>query len=518
MYKNLRLFTISLFVVTALAIILGTIIISNISWNKLLNNYCEKKKRQIDYYVNETINDLDSIIVSHAVWTEARENLFSKNSEWLYDNATGYLLEDDSYGVDFQLLASEDLNFIEYYGVDYFNEIRNSKAFKNALENDISSEEILWFDDTAFILVSSPVYDNNGENPTGVYLLGKLIDKDVLGTLIHVLGPEEVTNLTLDKEANYDITTSKNYQIISMSHRLKINEGEAFFNIVFSEPTFNYIFTVQRNLIFTLMLIAGVIAIRTELRAIKKVSKNIGKIITSIERISKGKYREKMDVGTKKSIPEINILSLAINNMSSDIEDHISTIEKNYLEMIEIIISAVEINDPYTYKHNLSVMRYAVLIGTAINYEDIESLEIAAKLHDIGKISIPSNILNKKGLLTEKEFKVIKRHPIEGYKLISKISFFEKIGDGIKYHHERFDGTGYPYGLKGRNIPLIAQIISVADVFDALTSDRVYRKAMSCDEAMKFILQESGKMFNPLIVDAFCNELKRLDSIDCNIK
>jgi len=206
-------------------------------------------------------------------------------------------------------------------------------------------------------------------------------------------------------------------------------------------------------------------------------------------------------------MPELNELVDSVNLMSTDIEKHNKTINDNYLEMIELIANVVQINDSYTYRHNLSVANYAKIIGEEIGYKDIKTLELAAKFHDIGKISIPSQILNKPGKLTEEEYEIIKKHPIEGDKIIKNIAYFEEVSPGVKYHHERYDGKGYPEGLKGEGIPLVAQIIAVADVYDALTSDRAYRKAMSCDDAMKFILDNSGKMFNPILVEEFYKKM-----------
>jgi HD-GYP domain-containing protein (c-di-GMP phosphodiesterase class II) len=180
--------------------------------------------------------------------------------------------------------------------------------------------------------------------------------------------------------------------------------------------------------------------------------------------------------------------------------------------MTEVIANAVSVNDSYTYEHNKIVGNYAKIIATEIGYEHIDDIYLAAKLHDIGKISIPSSILNKQGKLTPAEYSLIRTHPEQGYNIIKNIEYFSHISLGIKHHHEHWDGTGYPDGLRGDDIPLIAQIISIADVYDALTSDRSYRPALSHKEAVEIIVNNSGKQFNPLLIKAFINKLDVFES------
>ena len=133
----------------------------------------------------------------------------------------------------------------------------------------------------------------------------------------------------------------------------------------------------------------------------------------------------------------------------------------------------------------------------------LENLRIAASLHDIGKIGVPEAILNKQGPLNKEEWVEMQKHPAKGATILEPISELKEAILGIKYHHERYDGKGYPDGLNSHAIPLVAAIISVADSFDAMTSDRPYRKALSTEAALKEIEQLSGQQFHPLVVMAF---------------
>ena len=135
-------------------------------------------------------------------------------------------------------------------------------------------------------------------------------------------------------------------------------------------------------------------------------------------------------------------------------------------------------------------------------------IKTAASFHDLGKVGIPDSILNKKGYLNDEEYNIIKQHPVIGADIISKLSEFKDISNIIRHHHERWDGGGYPSNLKGNEIPLGSQIIAIADTFDAITSDRAYRKSRSVKEAIDILISERGKQFNQELVDIFIANIK----------
>ncbi len=161
--------------------------------------------------------------------------------------------------------------------------------------------------------------------------------------------------------------------------------------------------------------------------------------------------------------------------------------------------------DRYTGGHTKRVAYFSEMIGKELDMSpaELQEIKLSAILHDIGKISIADSILKKKGHLTSDEFAVMKNHPHTGFEIIGHIEALQKAGDGVRYHHERPDGKGYPYGLKGDEIPLIAQIISVADTFDAMISNRPYRKGLDPMIAYKEIKDNAGTQFSQVVVDAF---------------
>ena len=186
-------------------------------------------------------------------------------------------------------------------------------------------------------------------------------------------------------------------------------------------------------------------------------------------------------------------------------EVKIAHIDQAYVETVEVLANAVEGRDRYTRGHIERVTTYALWTAEALRWPSaaIRILQFGARLHDIGKIIVPDRILNKPGPLTEKEWELMRRHPISGARILQKITHLEEAMPYILYHHEKWDGSGYPEGLHRRKIPLGARILALTDVYDALTTSRPYRKAYPQTKAIKYILQMSGKHFDPDLVPIF---------------
>jgi len=175
------------------------------------------------------------------------------------------------------------------------------------------------------------------------------------------------------------------------------------------------------------------------------------------------------------------------------------------IAMVRSLVNAVDQKDAYTSGHSLRVGYFATLLGRALNLgdEDLQMLQWSALLHDVGKIGIRDDVLKKKGELTDEEFDHIKEHPVRSHRVVQKVPQLVKALDGVLHHHERFDGTGYPTGLSGEDIPLQARIIQIADVFDALTSDRAYRPAYTWGKALDILNDEAGKTVDPRLREVF---------------
>jgi diguanylate cyclase (GGDEF)-like protein/putative nucleotidyltransferase with HDIG domain len=182
---------------------------------------------------------------------------------------------------------------------------------------------------------------------------------------------------------------------------------------------------------------------------------------------------------------------------------HVEEIAGLHLRTIEALALAIEAKDATTHEHLQRVRVYATEIGKEIGMSptDLDALQAAALLHDIGKLAVPEHIISKPGKLTPEEFEKMKIHPLVGAEILEEVKFPYPVVPIVRAHHEKWDGSGYPYGLAGEEIPLGARILSVVDCFDALASDRQYRRALPLDQAMGIVISESGKSFDPVIVD-----------------
>jgi energy-coupling factor transport system substrate-specific component len=185
-------------------------------------------------------------------------------------------------------------------------------------------------------------------------------------------------------------------------------------------------------------------------------------------------------------------------------------LERTHVEMVIAFSEALDAKDQYTAGHSRRVMEYSVGIAKRMNMTEnnIEMLRKSALLHDIGKIGIPDAVLHKETKLTEDEFAVIKSHPEIGATILKSIKSFKDFVPSVYHHHERYDGKGYPHGIKGGKIPLHARIIAVADSFDAMTSNRPYRKAFPLEAALSELEKNRGIQFDPGITDAFIKIFK----------
>ena len=182
------------------------------------------------------------------------------------------------------------------------------------------------------------------------------------------------------------------------------------------------------------------------------------------------------------------------------------------LAMATSLISLIDLRDRYTGGHSSRVAAYCRQIALQMDlaHEQTEEIVLAAALHDIGKIGVPDSVLLKQGSLTDEEFEWIRKHPEFGWMAVRNVDGFEKASLMVLHHHERWDGNGYPGNLRGSEIPLGSRIIAVADSFDALTTDRPYRKGRSADEAIREICRCVGTQFNPDPVRAFCDSMAGL--------
>lgn len=207
------------------------------------------------------------------------------------------------------------------------------------------------------------------------------------------------------------------------------------------------------------------------------------------------------------------IIYLIVTFLAADVTQQYHEIKRSKTELTLALANTLDSRDPYTAGHSENVANYALMIAKEMDLskKQCDAIYIGGLLHDIGKIGLPEAILTKPTRLTADEFEFIKLHPTIGYEMIKHISSYNQNGilDMVLYHHERFDGKGYPQGLKGKEIPIVARIMSIADSFDAMTSKRVYNDVMEFEKVILEIEQNMGTQYDPEIAEVFISILKR---------
>jgi HD-GYP domain-containing protein (c-di-GMP phosphodiesterase class II) len=252
-----------------------------------------------------------------------------------------------------------------------------------------------------------------------------------------------------------------------------------------------------------LALLAVLLSIGVSIFAARRITNPLQILTQSGRALARGDFSQRVHL---RSRTEIGELAETFNTMSQELERFIEDLkraaEENralFLGSIQMLAGAVDEKDPYTRGHSDRVTRYSLMIGKEMNLPVpfMETLQISAQLHDVGKIGIEDHILKKPGALTAEEFEVMKTHTTKGANILRPVTQLAEMLPGIELHHEALDGRGYPYGLQGDQIPLLAKVIAVADTFDALTTNRPYQHAHTPEEALKIIQNLAGKRLDP---------------------
>jgi putative nucleotidyltransferase with HDIG domain len=238
------------------------------------------------------------------------------------------------------------------------------------------------------------------------------------------------------------------------------------------------------------------------------ISGPIRGLAASTRAISRGEFHQRSPV---RGASEISELAENFNKMAGDIEEYIERLKESaeenrelFVGSIRMLAAAIDEKDPYTRGHSGRVAKYSTLIGRELGLkpEDLDTLRISALLHDVGKIGVEDRVLKKPGALTPEEFDLMKQHTVKGANIMRPVSQLKNMLPGIELHHEHMDGRGYPYGLQGPQIPMMARIIGVADTLDAMTTNRPYQSAMDLDFALGKIKALAGSKFDTVVVNA----------------
>jgi HD-GYP domain-containing protein (c-di-GMP phosphodiesterase class II) len=257
-----------------------------------------------------------------------------------------------------------------------------------------------------------------------------------------------------------------------------------------------------------LALVAVLISILVSIFAARRITNPLQVLTQSSRALARGDFSQRVNLWSRTEIGE---LAHTFNTMSDNLEHFVADLKRAadenrelFMGSIQMLAGAVDEKDPYTRGHSDRVTRYSMLIAKEMKLPDsfLEILRVSAQLHDVGKIGIEDHILKKPGALTEEEFEVMKTHTTKGANILRPVTQLAEMLPGIELHHEALDGRGYPYGLQGDQIPLLARVIAVGDTFDALTTNRPYQQAHTPDQALQIIKNLAGKRLDPQAVEA----------------
>ena len=319
--------------------------------------------------------------------------------------------------------------------------------------------------------------------------------------------------------------------LLMMSKSIQFIDNSAPWHFIVSIPA-EYILSGSETLqlVNLIIILGGGLLLAFFIR--KTVKRNLAPIKNIVDVMEKAKQGDLSSRTSVHSSDEIEMIGTELNSLLDSLQQNkkelLTEIENNkelneelesliqqndrvYFDTIKSLNIALETKDKYTAGHCDRVTDYSMMIANAIGFNEKQksALLYGTVIHDIGKIGIPGKILNKNGRLSEEEYLLIQSHPEKGYHILKDVYFLEDTICVVYQHHERYDGKGYPRGLKGTQISLLARIAAIADTFDAMTSDRAYRKALSKEVALKELINNKGTQFDPNLVDVFISEYQK---------
>jgi len=546
---------IKILVVTILVAFLPTSIVAvyvmtNIipQYEKITYNYfVTQQEKSLERIKSKVFDDMTNFAKEYTIWNEIYEAILVGNLstiEFYWANWLSQKPYDFSIIIGFNKQEKIICSYSKYQPVKDININKLSKIVQRVVNQQyIIYKEIslipvekgfIKFNDKIYAFVCSPVLDDkNLSRP----VIGALFLAKDIKNFVSLLQPYVVNNVYFQPKKsltrsnrllrNEIIITDIDNNILG-SIILDYDERPLVLIKQHFESLLIAMFVILTILTLLISFISGVYLtnriLKLEDYAIDLFSRINGEVTLPKPSVKKeGKFENVETILTYFSNEIKSKISL-LKTQDELLRELFEKEKRNFEGAIKLLISIVEMKDPYTKGHAERVMRYSKKIGeklvTQKGYKiSLFDLEIAAYLHDIGKIVVPENILNKRGRLTDEEYSIVKRHVLDGYNILSNIEYFDSIKDIILCHHENLDGTGYPLGISGDKIPVESRIIAIADVFDALTTDRPYRKAFSEEEALLMMKNDVGKKFDPEIFEVFLEVLaeEKISNVEMKI-
>ena len=399
--------------------------------------------------------------------------------------------------------------------------------------------DLIQTDAGSFLYVSGPIYDQQG-NLAGVVLVGKSLSTlttemrartfaqisfyDTTGSILYstLPFPQSVTFETAARTLSLkDVSSLKRDLSVSNiafteilgAWEVRGNHELGILGVALSQNSVVEASTGSRWRIFGLAAAANLLIILVGLNVANTITRPLIQLVGAAIRVSKGDMHVQVDMHTND---ELSILTESFNAMVTSLHQSQQDLLKSYDSTLEGWARALELRDKETEGHSERVTRLTVRLAEVMGIEGDALVHIrrGALLHDIGKMGIPDAILHKNGSLNAEELAIIRKHPMHAHAMLKGISFLQPALAIPICHHEKWDGTGYPQGLRGEAIPIEARIFAIVDVWDALISDRPYRQALRPDDVIAYLRDQSGRHFDPRVVDAFQQVLDSIEKAD----
>jgi HAMP domain-containing protein len=390
-----------------------------------------------------------------------------------------------------------------------------------------------------FLYVSGPVYDSRGIL-AGVVLVGRSLPTltadmraktfaqitlyDKLGQAIYstLPFPQNLTPETAARTASFkdvsstkrDISSQRDFDManIMFSEILGVwevrgNHELGVLGVALSQNAILQASSDSRWRIFFMIVTANFLIILVGINLANTITRPLIELVQASVKVSRGNLDVQIDTLTND---EISILTESFNDMVASLNKSQKELINAYDDTLEGWAKALELRDKETQGHSERVVEFTIQIAAemGLHGEALTNIRRGALLHDIGKMGIPDSILHKNGRLNDEEMNIVRNHPKFAYEMLKEIDYLRVALEIPFCHHEKWDGTGYPRGLRGEEIPIAARIFSIVDVWDAMTSDRPYRKAIPRDEVISYLLDQSGQYFDPNVVDVFIRILR----------
>jgi len=302
---------------------------------------------------------------------------------------------------------------------------------------------------------------------------------------------------TADGEKTGMLGTSKWIPVLDCMVVIQIADADAYYQVRQM---------VRRSVTWAVVWL--VVAVIAGWLFVRRISLPVQQLAEATRSAAAGDFSARVQIRSRDEIGQLartfNFMSVSLENYITRLKSALEKYNQLFLGSLHMIAEAIDEKDPYTRGHAERVTTYSLTLGRrmGLGEEELERIRIAALLHDVGKIGIDDRVLKKKGMLTDDEFTLMKMHPVKGAGIMAPVVEMSESIPGVKYHHEYFGGGGYPEGLSGEEIPIMARIIGVADTFDAMTTDRCYQPRISTAEAVQRIRSFAGIRYDPSVVDA----------------